>query len=476
MGKPVPELKKLSSEGKLGKDALEALYQQLGKDYAGQMKTQSGTFSGMVSNFKDAVSGLLTDIGNAILPFAKALMPAIQAAFGGFGDKLKSNLPAVIDGIAGALKGLLDLPGQVLRGLALVSMGFADMVADIQSSAASLMSGLGQSLMNIPGMQDFAGSLIAGATNLTVAAAKTRDAGKTTFDNLIAGADKADAAVKPVKDSIEKARQAAQAGIQLKLDLAPIDKDIATAKTKINQIQQNIKNPKLKADKDYWNQQLREAQGDLKKLRDKKATVKFDAKAAPLKQKIADANAALTRLKKRKATPEIRAKITDFQRKRNAAVHALATLQVKKANPKLNANSADFKKKVSAAEKRLKDASKKKAEPKIKAKDETAKGVNSAKKNINSVKDHTVTIRVNTVRTTTTRKKTVPAGGSGSAPTAGGQSVMPSSVVLSTPPATVPVVQIQFNDPMLKGLISAQIQQRAQTAVQSSQTRAAVTL
>src|SRR4051812_36542823 len=56
-GKPVPELRKLSSEGKLlSKDVLPALQRQMEKDYGGAMARQSQTLAGVWSTLKDSVS------------------------------------------------------------------------------------------------------------------------------------------------------------------------------------------------------------------------------------------------------------------------------------------------------------------------------------------------------------------------------------------------------------------------------------
>jgi tape measure domain-containing protein len=274
MGKTVPELKKMASEGKLGTEALDALFKQLGKDYAGQMKTQSGTFSGMVSTFKDAVNGLLTDIGEAILPFAKALMPAIQKAFEGFGRDVKSNLPGVIDAIAAGLQGLVKMPGMILRGLAGLTQGFLSTIASIEQSVGGLLMGLASALANIPGMGDAASALAKSALELKQAGAITAIQGNRAFEDLILKAAEADAALKPVADAIEKARQEAQKGVRLKI------KNDATAS-------------------------LKEANEQLKKLGRQKSTPKVDADIRRFKRQKAEAQAALDKLNRTKATPKV---------------------------------------------------------------------------------------------------------------------------------------------------------------------------
>lgn len=81
LGKSVPELNKLSQQGKLlAKDVFPALERQMGKDYGGSMAKQSQTLNGLWSTFKDTLSqGLAKAIGPLIPSLQRAMPKAIDA-------------------------------------------------------------------------------------------------------------------------------------------------------------------------------------------------------------------------------------------------------------------------------------------------------------------------------------------------------------------------------------------------------------
>lgn len=88
MGKPVPELQKLISAGKLSADeVLPKLFDQMHKDYGGSMAKQSQTLSGLWSTFMDTINIGLADV---IKPFEGELKGGLTAAIKFAGDALKS--------------------------------------------------------------------------------------------------------------------------------------------------------------------------------------------------------------------------------------------------------------------------------------------------------------------------------------------------------------------------------------------------
>ena len=470
MGKTVGEVEKLASEGKLGAEALDDLMTGIDKGFGGGMAKQAETLGGMISTLKDTFNGILRDIGTAILPIAKNVLPGLQAGAEGIGDKITAGLPKIVDAVAAAAQALLTLPGIALRALAGVAQGFAGMVSGIQTTLARLVTGIADALDSLPaifGDIDTTG-LRDASLGLAQASIETNRVGKQSFDGLNTAADKADAAVAPLAKKIEAARLQAQAGIKLQADTAVLDQKLTKVDADLKRFRANRANPKLDADKTYWDRKIKQAEAEKKRLEQKKINIKFDANAAPLKKKLADANTQLASLRKKKATPEVNAKIEQFKRKRAEAIRGLATLNVRKANPKLDANSAAFKRKVAEAERKIKAADKLKAEAAITANDNTAAGVNSAKRNLNSVNDKTVTI-------TTVRKS------KGTTADIGPQAQMlpptPPPVLVPAPVVNVtPQITIHLRDERLADLIDVRVDGRAARAAHVVSRRRAVLL
>lgn len=97
LGKPVAEIQKLGSQGKLlSKDVLPALEKQLSKEYGGAMAKQARTLTGLWSTFKDTLSQGLAD---AIMPLIPVMKAALPGAIGMTGKALK--------GIGSAISGTM---------------------------------------------------------------------------------------------------------------------------------------------------------------------------------------------------------------------------------------------------------------------------------------------------------------------------------------------------------------------------------
>ena len=83
MHKPIPELQKMATQGKLlTKDVLPLLEQQMHRDYGGAMARQSQTLSGLWSTFKDTLQIGLAQAIQPLIPYLKAALPAAMVATG----------------------------------------------------------------------------------------------------------------------------------------------------------------------------------------------------------------------------------------------------------------------------------------------------------------------------------------------------------------------------------------------------------
>lgn len=98
-GKPVPELRKLASEGKLlTKDVLPLLQTEMQKDYGGAMAKQSKTLAGVWSTLKDSVA---IGLANALKPLVPMLSDLIPKAATAASRALTSASAAIVAMIAG---------------------------------------------------------------------------------------------------------------------------------------------------------------------------------------------------------------------------------------------------------------------------------------------------------------------------------------------------------------------------------------
>jgi tape measure domain-containing protein len=83
-GKTVPELRKLSEQGKLmSADILPKLEAQMQKDYGGAMAAQSKTLAGVWSTFTDTVKIGMSDALTPLIPLLSSAIPAAASFLGG---------------------------------------------------------------------------------------------------------------------------------------------------------------------------------------------------------------------------------------------------------------------------------------------------------------------------------------------------------------------------------------------------------
>jgi tape measure domain-containing protein len=112
-GKPIPELQKLASEGKLlAKDTLPTLFAQMNKDYGGAMTKQSQTLNGVWSTVKDTFKQSLGEALLPLVPVLTVLLPKGAELFAG----AVSGLVALISGLAGPAKAAKDAISGIFSG------------------------------------------------------------------------------------------------------------------------------------------------------------------------------------------------------------------------------------------------------------------------------------------------------------------------------------------------------------------------
>lgn len=126
-GKTVPELRKLSSEGKLlSADILPKLEAQMAKDYGGAMAAQSQTLAGVWSNLKDSVALGLAQSLQPLVPILTDLLPRGSALFASVLGTMSAAMVAFIAGLrgsetaAGGFVGVMGQVGEIIRGTVVV--------------------------------------------------------------------------------------------------------------------------------------------------------------------------------------------------------------------------------------------------------------------------------------------------------------------------------------------------------------------
>ncbi|UVK63537.1 tape measure protein [Arthrobacter phage Janeemi] len=91
MGKTVPEVQKLSQDGKLlAKDVLPALNKEMEKEYGGSMAKQAKTLAGVWSTVKDTINMAMAQALQPLVPILTTILPPAAAllagAIGGISD------------------------------------------------------------------------------------------------------------------------------------------------------------------------------------------------------------------------------------------------------------------------------------------------------------------------------------------------------------------------------------------------------
>jgi tape measure domain-containing protein len=114
MGKTVPELMKMSEQGKLfAKDVLPELVDGMGKKFGGAMDKQSQTFNGMMSTLKDNLKMISAELTKGAFERLKVVLEGVMPVL----DKFLSGLKA--DGLKGGLEAIF--PPSVVSTITQVS-------------------------------------------------------------------------------------------------------------------------------------------------------------------------------------------------------------------------------------------------------------------------------------------------------------------------------------------------------------------
>lgn len=124
LGKPIPVLQELISEGKLAaEDVFPALERQMAKDYGGAMAEQSQTLEGLWSSLMDTINIGMAQTLEPLVPFLKqTLSGAID-----FLGQVFEKLPGIIEEVGPKIRGFINwvtdtaVPAVVGFGTALIN-------------------------------------------------------------------------------------------------------------------------------------------------------------------------------------------------------------------------------------------------------------------------------------------------------------------------------------------------------------------
>ncbi|USL85077.1 tape measure protein [Arthrobacter phage SWEP2] len=160
MGKPVGELQKLASDGKLlAGDVLPLLEQQMNKDYGGSMEKQAKTLNGVWSTVKDTVNMAMAEALQPLVPILTTILPPAANALAGairwVSDAVVGLSSLIVGGdFTGALGRLFNIEedhpavGVILN----IRQAVIDFFTSIQSGtgpASSILTEIGNALRPI---------------------------------------------------------------------------------------------------------------------------------------------------------------------------------------------------------------------------------------------------------------------------------------------------------------------------------------
>lgn len=141
MGKSVPELMKMSSEGKLlANDALPALVQGFDR-FKGSMDKQSTTFNGMMSTMMDGLKMLAGEISKPLFNALKTIMPGVNKFIGDMTSALQNG------GIKEAFMNLF--PKEMQGTISNIFTGASQAVDGFKSTIMSIVGVVGPIFMQI---------------------------------------------------------------------------------------------------------------------------------------------------------------------------------------------------------------------------------------------------------------------------------------------------------------------------------------
>ncbi|WNN93972.1 tape measure protein [Arthrobacter phage Nitro] len=133
MGKPVGELQKMASEGKLlSKDVLPLLEAQMNKDYGGSMDKQAKTLSGVWSTVKDTINMAMAQALQPLVPLLTTILPPAA-------DALAKGIGWISDAVSGLATLLIggDFTGALTRAFGWEEdSGIVDKLLTIRTAVA----------------------------------------------------------------------------------------------------------------------------------------------------------------------------------------------------------------------------------------------------------------------------------------------------------------------------------------------------
>lgn len=133
MGKTIPEIKKLGTQGKISaEDVMSAIESGAGEGLQkvkGMMEEQSGTLQGLMSTFKDTVG---QSLGKMMEPAVESIKQALPGLTGMMDNLLKSIAPTINGVVGSTLKALVDL----LPAIEPLIIGFGGLFTGMMAAVA----------------------------------------------------------------------------------------------------------------------------------------------------------------------------------------------------------------------------------------------------------------------------------------------------------------------------------------------------
>lgn len=318
MHKPVSEIQKMASDGKLlSGTTLPLLKAGLDKTFGGGMAKQAQTLSGLWSTMSDTLQGIGTKIGEAFTPIVGEQISSLTDELTTMSDWAARNKETIVLAFGAITGSILDFAAETVGAFGDVLVAAAGLL-DAFDAFKPLML-----LVNLPlGMKkmleqsDFskaADSLRGLGGDLDTVEGKlhnTGDAARASAEKWSRSFRESDIA-EGMKQQLNKVREHL-AELRKKPPSAKVDADIKDAVAKIKSIK-----------------------AQLKVLRDAKTTAKLDADISASRRKLKETRASLAYLKAQKPTPkvnadiaaakkkiaELKARIADATKRRTATVH-----------------------------------------------------------------------------------------------------------------------------------------------------------
>lgn len=304
MGKSVPQIQKMASEGKLLSDnTLPKLKAGLDKTFGGGMAKQSATLSGKMSTLGDTFTAMGTDIGDALLPFAKSIVDEVQPALddlAGWVSEHKGDIAkAITTGAAAVLDygaGIIDMWGYVVGGIGDVIEWVGHLVVKIGEA--------GQALSDLPGIPDDLG-------DDTVAVGKAMEG----FGEKAQGVgDAMHGAADGMRDAGDNAIEFGDKMAEgFKTDAAR--EELSKLQTHIDELKKKPPSPEIDAKIEKAEEKVRKIRGDLREIKQTETQARVDAKTTTATKKLKDIRASLKYLRSQKPTPEVKADIKEWEAK-----------------------------------------------------------------------------------------------------------------------------------------------------------------